>query len=472
MQSFGLRRRAVAPLVCLAALACSSKKSGDEPAGPSSGVGGAPTGAGGTVSPGQGGGAGSGAATPAPVGGNVGNQGGTTATNGGNQAQGGTLASSTGGRLTFASAGRGGAIVLLPPDDPGAGGAATVCSSLQVVPGIPTVLILVDNSSSMFEPIDDSPWKLLYSTLMADDGAIKSLAPKVRFGFTSYKGNATAQMDETDPACATLTSVPIALDNFAAIDKTYTTLGAEWMPGIKWETPTGHALARAATDLAAFKGDPPGPKSILLVTDGNPNTCQIVDPQCGQDLSIKAVQDAFTAGIKTFVVGIGEVIEGNVGCEPEWGRCGPDHLQDIANAGLGLPVEPPPETFIWQSCADRYGRVLQGTYDTTAMPGTAKFYTAENAAQLTTAIEELLTALACTVEMDVRVTGNPALGSVLVGTAKEPQVYGDANGWKLEDNRYQVTLQGAACEKFKAEQTLDINFPCDPLTGMPVAVKR
>src|SRR5690349_21473480 len=161
MQSFGLRRRAVAPLVCLAALACSSKKSGDESPGPSSGVGGTPTGAGGSVSPGQGGSTGSGATTPAPVGGTVSNQGGTTATNGGSQAQGGTIASSTGGRLTFASAGRGGAFVLLPPDEPGAGGAAGVCSSLQVVPGIPTVLILVDNSSSMFEPTDDSPWDLL-----------------------------------------------------------------------------------------------------------------------------------------------------------------------------------------------------------------------------------------------------------------------------------------------------------------------
>ena len=462
----------MAPLVCLAALSCSSKKAGDEPSVPSSGVGGTPTGAGGTVSPGQGGSTGAGATTPAPVGGSVGSVGGATATNGGSEARGGTVAATTGGKISFANAGRGGAFVLLPPDEPGAGGAAGVCSSLQVVPGIPTVLILVDNSSSMFEPTDKSPWNLLYSTLMADDGAIKTLAPKVRFGFTSFKGNAMAQMDETGEACATLTSVPIALDNFAAIDKTYTTLGAEWMPGIKWETPTGHALARAATDLAAFQGDPPGPKSILLVTDGNPNTCQIVDPQCGQDLSIKAVQDAYTAGIKTFVVGIGEVIVGNNGCEPSWGRCGPDHLQDIANAGLGLPVEPPPETFVWQSCADRYGRELQGTYDATGMPGAAKFYTAENAAQLTTAIEELLTALACTVEMDVRVTGNPALGSVLVGVGKEPQVYGDANGWKLEDNRYQVTLQGAACEKFKTEQTLDINFPCDPLTGMPVAVKR
>jgi hypothetical protein len=256
----------------------------------------------------------------------------------------------------------------------GTGGAA-ICNELTIVPTpvVPTVLLLVDNSSSMFEKDQNkagaiAPWDLLYSTLMADTGIVKSLQDKVRFGFTSYKGNPAAQMNETDPACADLKSVSYALNNFDAINTTYKALGTEWMPGTKWETPTGHAFARAATDLAALTTDPPGPKNIILVTDGNPNTCQIVDPQCGQDLSIKAVQDAFAAGIRTYTIGIGEVITGNVGCEPAWGRCGPDHLQDLANAGLGMPVMQPPEQFVWQNCADRYGRVLQGTYATAGGP--------------------------------------------------------------------------------------------------------
>jgi hypothetical protein len=371
----------------------------------------------------------------------------------------------------FANAGRGGAIVLLPPQTNN-GGAGEICNDLQVVaePAVPTISILVDNSSSMFEPTDKAPWTLLYESLMNTD-ILSAQQSKVRFGFTSFKGNPAAQMNETDIACADMKSVPFALDNFEAIKGVYTMLGAEWMPGIKWETPTGHALARAAADLAAYVDDPPGPKAILLVTDGNPNTCQIVDPQCGQDLSIKAAQDAFAAGIQTFVIGIGEVIEGNVGCQAEWGRCGPLHLQDLANAGQGLPVAPPPETFVWQSCADRYGRVLQGVYDTTGMPGAAPFFTAESTAQLRMAVDQLLAdVLSCSFEMDAIVTGNPALGTVTVGT--QAVTYGDANGWKLEDNRYQVTLQGAACDLFKTARTIDIGFPCDPLTGMPIAIKR
>ena len=354
----------------------------------------------------------------------------------------------------------------------GGSGGTAICNELKIepMPVVPTVLILVDNSSSMFDgQTMPTPWNLLYTTLMAETGAIKSLQDKVRFGFTSFKGNMVAQMNETDPLCADLTHVDYALNNFDAINTEYKKLGTEWMPGVKWETPTGHALARAATELAALQTDPPGPKNILLVTDGNPNTCQVVDPQCGQDLSIKAVQDAYALGIKTFVIGIGEVIQGNVGCEPQWGRCGPDHLQDIANAGLGLAVEAPPETFVYQSCADRYGRVLQGVYTPDA-GGDAKYYTATSQAELTTAIQGLLNSvLSCTVEMNARVTGNAALGQVEVNGASV--AYQDPNGWQLEADTFSVTLNGSACESFKTTGNLHIAFPCDP-QGRPIVELR
>jgi hypothetical protein len=349
----------------------------------------------------------------------------------------------------------------------GTGGVA-ICNELTIVPKpvVPTVLLLVDNSSSMFEPEDKAPWDLLYDTLMNTD-LISSLQSRVRFGFTSYKGNPMAQMNETDLACADMKSVPYALDNFNAIKSTYTELGMQWEPGVKWETPTGHAIARAAADLAQFQSDPAGPKAILLVTDGNPNTCQIIDPQCGQDLSIRAVQDAYTAGIQTFTIGIGEVIQGNVGCEPQWGRCGPLHLQDLANAGKGLPVLPPPEQFVWQNCADRYGRVLQGTYDAAATMN-APYFTATSTAELRTAVEQLLAnVLSCTVQMNARVTGDASLGMVQVnGTSA---LYNDPNGWKLETDTVSVTLTGAACENFKATGDLHIAFPCDPM-GRPIVV--
>jgi hypothetical protein len=472
MQRLGLGPLAAVELLCVVALACSGEKSGTEKpnaretGGQGSAVGGmtgAPVGQGGSTGTAAGP---SSSGTPAiPAGATS-----STDTGGTSASFGGSTGTGTGGRIVFANAGYCGAVVLLPPVTNN-GGAADVCNQLSVVaePAVPTVLLLVDNSSSMFEPEGKGPWGFLYEALMNTD-LLSSMQSKVRFGFTSFKGNTVAQMNETDPACAELTSVPYALDNFDAIKTVYTGLGTEWMPGIKWETPTGHAITRAAADLAAYEDDPPGPKAILLVTDGNPNTCQIIDPQCGQDLSIKAVQDAYAAGIQTFTIGIGEVIEGNVGCQPEWGRCGPLHLQDLANAGKGLPVLPPPETFIWQSCADRYGRVLMGTYDAAATE-MAPYFTATSGAELRTAVEQLLAdVLSCSFEMDAIVTGNPAIGSVKVGG--QAVAYGEADGWKLEDNRYQVTLQGAACDLFKTARTIDISFPCDPLTGEPIAIKR
>jgi hypothetical protein len=82
----------------------------------------------------------------------------------------------------------------------------------------------------------------------------------------------------------------------------------------------------------------------------------------------------------------------------------------------------------------------------------------------------LANVISCTVEMDARVTGNPALGTVTVGG--NPVTYSDPNGWALDmATLYNVTLQGAACETFKAGAELHISFPCDP-SGNPIAVRR
>lgn len=365
-------------------------------------------------------------------------------------------------------------IVVAPP---GGAGSTDICAELEVnpMPVVPTVGILVDNSSSMFEPQDDPIWPVLYNTLMdPTTGVIQALQDKVRFGFASYKGSMATSED--DPACAEITSVPYDLNNYAAIDTVYTQLGAEYV-GQTWETPTAFAVNWMAADLAAFMPDPPGPKYILMVTDGDPNTCAVLNPQCGQDAAIRAVQDAYALGIGTFVIGIGDIAANGSGCNNTAQiRCGVAHLQDIANAGLGLPVQDPPADYVYQPCiAGNQGGagVLQATYASATgdTPGAATFYAAGNSDELRAAIEELLNAvLSCTFDMDVVVRGNAALGIVSVGGTD--LVYEDPNGWTLEDNRYQVTLQGSACDAFQTgEQQLNITFPCDP-SGNPIAVRR
>jgi hypothetical protein len=351
-----------------------------------------------------------------------------------------------------------GATLSVGGDLNSSGGMEMGCNDLSVETKevTPTVLLLVDNSSSMFEPRDQL-WDPLYNVLMKPtDGIVASLQDKVRFGFTSFRGSTTIN----DPACPNLFEVDYKLGNFDAIDSVYKKQGAEWMPGMKWETPTGAAIKKAAEKLAAFTADPPGPKYIVLVTDGNPNTCAALDPQCGSDESIKAVQDAKAAGIGTFAVGIGDIVTTNSGCMPEWGRCGAMHLQDLANAGQGLPVQAPPENLKYQACTPT--QMLAASYATAAeTPGAAPYYTATNSAELETAIRGLLNSVAsCTYDMNATVVGNPALGTVKVNDVDVP--YNDPNGWKLEDNKVQITLEGTACDTFKSMtgSKLFVSFPC------------
>lgn len=357
------------------------------------------------------------------------------------------------------SIGAGSTVSLGGLDGGGAtGGAPMGCNDLSIETKevTPTVLLLVDNSSSMFEP-RDMLWDPLYNVLMKPtDGIVASLQSKVRFGFTSYRG----EKMNNDPACPNLFEVDYKLDNYDAINALYQKQGQEYVQGVKWETPTGAAIMKAAAKLAAFQADPPGPKYIVLVTDGNPNTCAVVDPQCGADESIKAVQDAKAMGIGTFAVGIGDIVTSNSGCEPSWGRCGKDHLQDLANAGMGLAVAAPPDSLKYQSCTPT--QMLAGTYAGPAeMAGTAKYFTAANPAELETALSGLLNSVvSCTYDMNAKVVGDASLGTVQVNGADVP--YNTENGWKLEANQVQITLQGKACDDFKATPgaKLFVSFPC------------
>jgi hypothetical protein len=333
-------------------------------------------------------------------------------------------------------------------------------ASVQAKAVIPTVLLLIDNSSSMFAPRSQL-WDPLYDVLMKPtNGIVAALQDKVRFGFTSYRGSSMAN----DPACPNLFEVDYELANFEAIDTLYKQQGTEYIQGLKWETPTGAAIKKSAQKLAAYVADPPGPKYILLVTDGNPNTCGAIEPQCGSDESVEAVQDARAIGIGTMVVGIGDIIAGNSGCEPAWGRCGPLHLQDLANAGQGLPVQAPPDQLKYQACTPT--QTLAATYASAAStPGTAAFYTATNAVELDTAIKSALNPLvSCTYELNVTVVGNPATGAIQVnGVAR---TYNDPNGWILDADKTRITLQGTACDALRAaNSTLSISFPCGVVTA-------
>jgi hypothetical protein len=419
-------------------------------------------------------------------GGGVGDNGQGGGMNGGTTSIGGSIANGGTG-ATGAVIGNGGGNMA------GSGGMPKTCleTTVNTEPLIPTIAIVVDNSSSMYRPESDPPFDKLQDALMdPTTGAIKPLEGKMRLGFYSFRSPKNHAVPETDPTCADMTSVPFALDNYDEVNAAYQQVGVDRlrptgcaatpnMSGCEardWDTPTGFALNKVAADLIAYNPDPPGKKNILFVTDGTPNTCMIGDPNCGQDQTIKAYQDAFAAGIGGYIVGIGDAL--GESCDPNATHCGADYLQDMANAGAGQPVAQQPMSYWYQQCATTASGTNPGTPLATYVaagqaPGTADFFTAMTSAELLSALTELLsTFVSCTFDMDSIVTGNAA--NSLVTLQGMPLTFGDtAAGWVLESNKYQVTLTGTACEEYKRQSATQegaevrIVFYCDPETGRP-----
>jgi hypothetical protein len=472
---------------------CDSKSNGDDDDGGSSGEDGARAGS----SPGKGGKGGA-AQQPAKGGSNAtgGSATGGSATGGsatGGSATGGnaTGGSATGGNGTGGSATGGGSAAggsgnpgtggtsgaAGGGDEPGGTGGTVIgptCDAIDIRIELetPTVMLLVDTSSSMFEQLMPV-YPLLHDALMNPaDGVVKSMQNSIRFGFSSYKGFQASS--ETDVACAAMETVAPALDNYDAIEDVYGAIAsAGWDMKQKWETPTNHAINRTTAALLDDMPDVPSSKYILLVTDGNPNTCATLDPQCGQDLAIKAAQDAHDNGVGLMVLGVGDIVENpNSGCDAAYIRCGLDHLQDMANAGVGAAVQSPPhcDDPTSASCTYRYSEcsypeeTLKASY-TPSSPDVGHYVaidTTDTAATtlIAGAVSDLLNAVtSCTFHMNVTVTGDASSGVVkLAGT---DLVYGDANGWEIGPSSHELALRGTACDAFTDGAKVQIDLPCD-----------
>lgn len=275
---------------------------------------------------------------------------------------------------------------------------------------IPTVMLLIDQSGSMTAAFGNGDrWNVLYDTLMnANTGIVKTLQNDVRFGLALYTSNG----GNAGGTCPMLTKVPLAFANYSAIDIVY----KPQLP--QGDTPTGESISAVTKDLVAY--NEMGPKFIVLATDGEPDTCAVPNPQQGQPESIKAAQDAYAAGVKTFVISVGsEVSDG--------------HLQDVANAGAGLPI----------GGADK-----------------ATFYKALDPQALVMAFDTIINGVrSCTLKLNGTVdasgaaAGKVSLDGMLLG-------YNDPNGWQLTAPD-EIELLGTACQTIKAgDHSISVEFPC------------
>jgi len=310
-------------------------------------------------------------------------------------------------------------------NDPGDGGLwgdatfpdAAICGNVTVslAPVIPTVVVLIDQSGSMTSSFGSQDRWAAVTEALTDPGGgvITQLEADVIFGATLYTSNGGFG----GGACPILSSVPPALNNLTAIDNLLTTNSPAG------DTPTGESIDEVVQQLLNLPPNPEGPDSppiIVVATDGEPDTCTVPNPQEGQPESVAAAEASYQAGIDLFILSVGSGVSDA-------------HLQDMANAGVGLPV---------------------GGTDN------APYYVANDQGQLVDAFNEIIHgARSCEFVVE---------GIVIMDRADEGRVvlngqtleYGTE--WNMVDESTMVLL-GAACDTFLSEENVSLvaDFPCD-----------
>jgi len=284
----------------------------------------------------------------------------------------------------------------------------------------PAVTLLVDQSGSMNMGYPDrgsgtSRWAIVRQALLdPKEGVVPTLEHSIQFGLTFY----TSYNGFSGGACPLLSSVSSATGNYAAIQKLYD----ETFPAD--DTPTGAAITAVLAQIRGAKRK--GPEVLLLVTDGDPDTCEQPDPQNGQSEAVAAAAQAYQQGVDFYVLGISSDISG-------------DKLQQLANAGRG--------------------RRLDATWGVDA--DAAQPYQASNsAAGLTQQLQEILSRVPlCEVELE-RDVAEAELSNGRVTLDGKRLVYGNADGYVLKDPRH-LQVVGKACDSLRqAGKRLSVRISC------------
>jgi hypothetical protein len=366
-----------------------------------------------------------------------------------------------------------GDLVVTPGDGDGDMMEGEYCDTFETnfVPQVPTVYILVDHSSSMF---DLDFWEPLKSGVL---DVVQALQADVRFGFGTFTGDTNACTGMTPGA-------PIDLNNYDAVAAAYDAVPS-WMPGDKKETPTALALQQVLDLLA--NDESTGKQYIFLVSDGEPDFCDDNLGVCAADATIAAIQYAHSLGIGTFVFGLASdkiadpqlfdfMAQAGVGEEPAWA----DGLDVSEYTGLmESRCADPPDAQPWRDLqvlmgndppADACGAnqppegntdcyMPAGNYSTAG--GTATAFLEADPAALASQIQSSVEGLkSCSFEFNFEVT-DATTGDIFVGDLVNPI---PQDQWTMVTPST-LELTGAACEKWLSPDVLDFSagFPCESI---------
>jgi hypothetical protein len=339
--------------------------------------------------------------------------------------------------------------------DPLGSGGASSCIDVDVdfEPQVPTVLLLIDRSFSMNDEagfgdavkaaVDDGTyalgdcpkdndwrWNVVRDVLMSPaKGIVKPLEGRVRFGLSLYSSDNgrvdkdDAEKVDTAKSCPVLINVPIALDNHQAM------LDQFKCSDIFNDTPTGESLIAAAATLKAFTE--PGPKVIVLATDGEPDNCEC--PNFGKDFHVPA---------KCKLPGVADQVKKDVVATAQQ-----IHAEDVSINVIN--VSTPSNAGLQQHLKD------------VADAGGGQVYLGFSPGALSSAFEDIINGVrSCAVDLNGEIApGKEATGKVTLDG--EELVLNGKDGWQV-NTPSQIELRGAACEAIKSGgHDLAIRFPCD-----------
>lgn len=282
-------------------------------------------------------------------------------------------------------------------------------AEVQFEPVVPTVILLIDQSGSMTAGFDDSNrWDVVREALIDPaTGVIAALENDVRFGLALYTSNGGGAPD----VCPVLVEEDPIVGGLVAITASYE---GESPTG---DTPTGDSIDVVAAALAADMTD--GPKIIVLATDGEPDTCEVPNPQEGQEEAVTAAENAYTDGIETFVISVGNDVS-------------EAHLQDMANAGTGwMPGDPD-----------------------------APFYVPSDADAMVAAFEEIINgARSCVLTLDSAILpGQGDQGTVTVNGVEI--TFDDPDGWRV-NSPTEIEILGTSCDAIQEGNVeVTVEFTC------------
>lgn len=288
------------------------------------------------------------------------------------------------------------------------------CPSAHFTPTkvTPSITLLLDRSGSMDTNFGNTTrYHAMVDGLFGANGAVTTTQSQVYFGEALYAADQTP--------CLNLNGFTVAraLNNASAM-QTLTTSH----PPNNGNTPTAPAIDQVVADFAANPPPAGSPPVILLATDGEPNSCNSSSINRGP--SITAAKNAYAAGIRLFIVGL-------AGLNTQF-------LQDMANAGVGLPTNQQP------GCA-----------------GCAPYYVADDPASLAGAFDSIINGvLSC----DLTITG----GTVDPTQACDGTVTLNGNtltcgtDWTVDQDGVTIHLLGQACDELKASPNpmVEAVFPC------------